>query len=61
MCLCVYVCVCTYVCVGVRAYVCVCVRVRAVGRKETIVWPDPPGFLDSVLCEKCLPHVHNDY
>ena len=40
---CACVCVCTCVCVGVRAYVCVCVR--AEGGKEKYIWADLPGFL----------------
>ena len=55
VCACVYVCTC--VCVGVRAYVCVCEREE--GRKEKYVLADLPGFCGSVVCEECLPRVHN--
>ena len=42
-CVCLCVCVCTCVCVGVRAYVCVCVR--ADGGKEKIHLGIPARFM----------------
>ena len=44
---------------GVRAYVCVCVR--AEGGKESYVLADLPGFCSCVVCAESLPRVHNDY
>ena len=44
---------------GVRAYVCVCVRTE--GLKESYVWADLPGFFSSVVCAESLPRVQNDY
>ena len=52
---CVGACVCSCVCVGVRAYVCMCVR--AEGVKEKYVWADLPGLCGSVVLAECLPHV----
>ena len=50
---------CACVCVGVRAYVCVCVREE--GGNELYVLADLPGFCGSVVCPECLPRVHNYY
>ena len=44
---------------GVRAYVCVCVR--AEGGKESYVSADLPGFCSCVVCAESPQRVHNEY